>query len=394
MNDLTNAKKRLRELLNTNDIERVIISSPIKKSDDLAYKIDICKIEVKKRTCFQFSYYKKTSVKHENIFEDELDIIEKIFLIMSDNFKQCNIFSDKEITLLMNKKRMFKITGLKDNMNCGKYNIKSHNKEKNYILKDGEKIDWLIKLGIMSKDGFVLNSKQKKFRQINRFLEMIDDVSKYLPENSLIIDMGCGKSYLTFAMYYYLNLVKNKNVYIKGFDLKKDVVEYCGRLAFDFNFKNLEFSFGDISDIEKLIEKADMVVALHACDTATDYALYNAVKWKSKVILSVPCCQHEVFKQVENDLLKNMFSHGVLKERFSSLLTDSVRAETLELCGYSVSVMEFIDMEHTPKNIMIRAIKKEVTGDLRCKLETYENLLKQFNINPTIYKLLKDSFLC
>ena len=360
----------------------------------MVYKIDICKIEVKKRICFQFSYYKKTNVNHENIFADEIDIIEKIFLIMSDNFKQCNIFADKEITLLMNKKRMFKITGLKYKENCGEHNIKSHNKEKNYILKDGEKIDWLVKLGIMSENGFVLNSKQKKFRQINRFLEMIDDVLKYLPENSVIIDMGCGKSYLTFAMYYYLNLVKNKNVYIKGFDLKKDVVEYCGRLARDFNFEKLEFSFGDISDIEKLIEKADMVVALHACDTATDYALYNAVKWKSKIILSVPCCQHELFKQVKNELLKSMFSQGVLKERFSSLLTDSIRAETLELCGYSVSVMEFIDMEHTPKNIMIRAIKKEAAGNLKDKLKAYENVLKQFNINPTIYKLLKDSFLC
>lgn len=243
----------------------------------------------------------------------------------------------------------------------------------------------------MDKNGIVVSHKQKKFRQINKFLEMLKDVEENLPKNAKIIDMGCGKSYLTFAMYYYFNIIKSKNVTINDYDLKKDVVEHCNKLAKEFNFKNLQFFNEDIQNIDK-DENINMIISLHACDTATDYAIYFGVKLNCDVILSVPCCQHELFKQIKNNELSSMLSYGILKERFSSLLTDNLRADALKLCGYKTNIIEFIDMEHTPKNIMIKAIKnKQFTKNIK-NIEKFEKLLYNFNINPTIYKLLKNYF--
>lgn len=290
----------------------------------------------------------------------------------------------------MNKKGDFKITGVKKSVNVDN-TPQSHNKEKNYILKDGTYVDWLYKLGVMDKNGFVLSHKQKKFRQINKFLEMLKDVEQNLPQNAKIIDMGCGKSYLTFAIYHYFNIIKQKDVTINGYDLKKDVVDHCNELAQQFGFTKLKFFNEDIQNIDKT-EKVNMIISLHACNTATDYAIYFGVKLGCDVILSVPCCQQELFKQIKNDDLSSMLSYGILKERFASLLTDSLRADALKLCGYKTNIIEFIDMEHTPKNIMIKAIKnKNFTKDIK-SINDFENLIKKFNVNPTIYNLLKDYF--
>lgn len=218
---------------------------------------------------------------------------------------------------------------------------------------------------------------------------MVSDIEKYLPNNALIVDMGCGKSYLTFAMYYYFNEIKKKNVKIKGFDLKKDVVDSCNKLTEKLGFKGLEFFAGDIAELDTSKEKVDMIITLHACDTATDYALCHAVKWGCKVIMSVPCCQHELFYQVENDLLSGLLSYGILKERFSAVLTDAIRANTLELFGYKTNVVEFIDMEHTPKNIMIRAVKMGKPKDFEEKYKKYRRMLEEFNVKPMLYKLLE-----
>lgn len=382
----------LNELTKFVDIDyfvKAIISNPIKKGENLPKKIDIKKIMLKNKPCFQFAYYIDKKVIHENI-EDDKVILKKIIEIMLDNFKQCDVLANNSLNLLMNKKGDFKITGIKKSINIDN-TPQSHNKEKNYILKDGTYVDWLYKLGVMDKNGVVLSHKQKKFRQINKFLEMLKDVEQNLPKNAKIIDMGCGKSYLTFAMYHYFNIIKQKDVTINGYDLKKDVVDHCNNLAKQFGFTNLKFFNEDIQNIDKT-EKVNMIISLHACNTATDYAIYFGVKLGCDVILSVPCCQHELFKQIKNDDLSSMLSYGILKERFSSLLTDSLRADALKLCGYKTNIIEFIDMEHTPKNIMIKAIKnKKFTKDVK-NINAFENLIKNFNVNPTIYNLLKDYF--
>lgn len=380
---------KLKEFINIDYFIKAVISNQIKKDEDLPKKVDIKRIMLKNKLYFQFIYYIDKKVIHENI-EDSSLILEKIINLMSENFKQCDILANNSLTLLMNKKGDFKITGIKKTVNIDN-TPQSHNKAKNYILKEGEYIDWLYKLGVIDKNGIVISHKQKKFRQINKFLEMLKDIEENLPNNAKIIDMGCGKSYLTFAMYHYFNIIKEKNVTINGYDLKKDVVEHCNKLAKEFNFKNLQFFNEDIQNIDKS-ENINMIISLHACDTATDYAIYFGVKLNCDVILSVPCCQHELFKQIKNNELSSMLSYGILKERFSSLLTDNLRADALKLCGYKTNIIEFIDMEHTPKNIMIKAIKNKNSAKNDNNIENFQKLIYNFNINPTIYKLLKDYF--
>lgn len=380
---------KLNSLINIENLSKVILSNPIKKSNELPKKVIFEKILLKNKQTFQISYFIENQVKHENIEKVSFNL-NKIIEIMESNFKQCEVFSNNNFTILMNKKKEFKITGIKKSI-ANEQTIKSHNKQKNYILKEGEYIDWLFKLNVIDKNGIVLSHMQKKFRQINKFLEMLKDVEEALPKNAKIIDMGCGKSYLTFAMYHYFNNIKNKNVTIKGYDLKKDVVENCNKLAKEFSFNNLSFYNEDIKNLSPK-ENINMIISLHACDTATDYALYFGVKLNCNIILSVPCCQHEIFSQIKNEELSSILGYGILKERFSSILTDSLRADALKLCGYKTNIIEFIDMEHTPKNIMIKAIKnKNYKPDIK-KMEKFKNIISMFNINPTINNLLKDYY--
>ena len=261
----------------------------------------------------------------------------------------------------------------------------SHNRTKKYVLQEGVPVPFLVDLGVMTDEGKVVKSRYDKFRQINRFLEFIEDVLPNLDPNrtNTIIDFGCGKSYLTFAMYYYLHVLKKYPIRVIGLDLKKDVIALCNRLSRKFGFENLTFLHGDIAGYEG-VDQVDMVVTLHACDTATDYALAKAVKWGAKVILSVPCCQHEVNKQIQNDLLSPVLQYGLLKERMSALLTDGIRGQLLEMSGYRTQILEFIDMEHTPKNIMIRGIRqgKKVDG------AELEKMMKELHVKPTLYELL------
>lgn len=381
---------KLNLLINIENLSKVILSNPIKKSNELPKKVVIEKILLKNIETFQISYFIQNQVKHENIEKSFFNLI-KIIEIMKSNFKQCEVFANNNFTILMNKKEEFKITGIKKSI-ANEQIIKSHNKQKNYILKEGEYIDWLFKLNVIDKNGIVLSHMQKKFRQINKFLEMLKDVEEALPKNATIIDMGCGKSYLTFAMYHYFNNIKNKNILIKGYDLKKDVVENCNKLAKEFSFHNLSFYNEDIKNLNPK-ENINMIISLHACDTATDYALYFGVKLNCDVILSVPCCQHEIFSQIKNEELSSILGYGILKERFSSILTDTLRADALKLCGYKTNIIEFIDMEHTPKNIMIKAIKnKNFKKDIR-KIEKFQNTINMFNINPTINNLLKNYYI-
>lgn len=267
-----------------------------------------------------------------------------------------------------------------------------HNRVKNYILKEYTPIPFLIDLGVMTKEGKIVNSKYDKFKQINRFLELIEDVLPSLAKGKelTIIDFGCGKSYLTFAMYYYLKEIKGYPIQMIGLDLKHDVIKKCNELSEKYKYTNLKFLHGDIASYEG-VQEVDMVVTLHACDTATDYALYKAVQWNAKVILSVPCCQHEVNKQINCEPFKEMFKYGLIKERTAALLTDALRANQLELQGYKTQILEFIDMEHTPKNILIRAIKGKKI-DTSKKIKFYQDITKFFGIEPLLGTLFEKDF--
>ncbi len=386
MLDRNELKTQLENIIDRDLIESASISNPLKKGDDRASKIKVDAIVLKGAVKYQISEYIGQKVVHRNI--DPENIIDEIISAMEDNFKQCSITANRYCTILMNKKRQFTLTGVKENVNF--FKPKGHNKAKNYIIGDGEYVDWMYQLGLMDKDGAVLKHRQKKFRQINKFLEMLKDIEDEIPENSVIIDMGCGKSYLTFAMYHYFNIIKNKNIEIRGYDLKGDVVDYCNSLTDKFGFDRLSFYCRDIAEIENNDDRIAMIITLHACDTATDYAIYHGLRWGCRVMMNVPCCQHELFHQMKNENMNIMLEHGIIKERFAALLTDSVRARIIELMGYRVQVMEFIDMEHTPKNIMIRSVKtgKRAKGE---KLDELESIMDEYNIEPTLYRLVREN---
>ena len=261
----------------------------------------------------------------------------------------------------------------------------SHNRRKRRLIEEGSVVEPLIDMGIFTKDGKIVRSMEDKFRQINRFLEFIEDILPKLEKDReiTILDFGCGKSYLTFAMYYDLHVLKEYDIRIIGLDLKSDVIHHCNELSRKYGYDKLEFLVGDIADYEG-VREVDMVVTLHACDTATDYALYKAVKWHASVILSVPCCQHELNRQIRNEMLQPVMRYGILKERMAALITDGLRAELLESKGYETQLLEFIDMEHTPKNILIRAVK---TGKKRSR-DSFSDTMKALHVAPTLDRLL------
>ena len=299
-------------------------------------------------------------------------------------------WSNNEIFDLKISKKGKIFLGKKKNDNS-KIVAKGHNKEKNYILKEGMIIEPLIDLGVFTKEGKVVNSKYDKYKQINRFIEIIDDEIKKNDYKELtILDFGCGKSYLTFVLYYYFVKIKNINVKMIGLDLKEDVIKKCNDIAKRYNYENLHFELGDINGF-KYNNKVDIVITLHACDTATDYALYNAIKWNSKMIFSVPCCQHEFNSQMKANELSILTKYGIVQERVAALMTDSVRANLLECVGYKTQLLEFIDIAHSPKNILIRASKNNISKEKKEKsLNEVNNLIRTFNFNPTLYNLLKN----
>ena len=273
--------------------------------------------------------------------------------------------------------------------------VLAHDKVKQYILKEGCPIDFLVGLGVQTPDGRVTKAKYDKFRQINRYLEFIEDVLEALPENRTIriIDFGCGKSYLTFAMYYYLHELKQRDIQVTGLDLKADVITHCNQLAKDCGYDKLHFERGDIATYTGA-DQVDMVVTLHACDTATDFALEKAVKWGAKVIMAVPCCQHEINRQITCEELKPLLRYGLIKERMSALITDAVRANLLEKQGYDTQILEFIDMEHTPKNLLIRAVKRKNTrmnAKSAARNVDVSELMSFLKIRPTLDELLKEN---
>ncbi len=267
-----------------------------------------------------------------------------------------------------------------------------HNRKKTYLLEEGQVIEPLVDMGIFSKEGRVIHAMYDKYRQINRFLELVDDAVKRTGLEKLrIIDFGCGKSYLTFVLYYYLTFVRGLEADITGLDLKADVIEKCRLAAQKYGYTRLHFKVGDINGYQA-DGPVDLVLSLHACDTATDYALLNAVCWGAKIILSVPCCQHELCEQLNSPELALFQRYGIVKERSAALMTDAIRANLLEACGYKTQLLEFVDLEHTPKNILIRAVRSRISPEHRRKmLDEVERLNACFQLDPTLLRLLKEN---
>jgi SAM-dependent methyltransferase len=343
-------------------------------------KATIKKVMIKNELKYQFEYIYDKNVEHKNL--NKIDSINEIDNLLKTYFKQALINTlESDYHILVSKSGVAKIN---KKAATKKFEEISHNRKKKYILNEGEVTSFLVELGIMTADGKVINSKYDKFKQINRYLELVSDCIPYLDKNKTIriIDFGCGKAYLTFALYDFLVLKMGYNVEIVGLDLKENVIKFCSNLAKKLNYDDLRFVQGDIKGFNEF-ENVDMVISLHACNTATDDALATAVNWGAKVILAVPCCQHELLKKIKNKKMVPLLKYGIIKEKLSSLLTDSLRANVLAIMGYRTQVLEFIDMEHTPKNIMIRAFFEDISNVDKV-VEEYKEFKKEWQISPYI----------
>ncbi|RED56741.1 class I SAM-dependent methyltransferase [Cohnella lupini] len=350
-------------------------SSPRRKDEETSRKLTVRPIKLKTGIFYQFERQINNKVFHDNVAPDKL---KQQLQETMEQYKQALFKTpDADVQILANKKGALSLIS-RTKETKREAVPQAHNRSKTYVLPDGEPVPFLIELGVMTPEGRVMKAKYDKFRQINRFLEMVSDVIADLPRGRklTIVDFGCGKSYLTFALYHLLAIKEQLPVRIIGLDLKQDVIETCSRLAAQLKWNDLTFSVGDISNYEGH-DSVDMVVTLHACDTATDAALLKAIGWNASVILSVPCCQHELFKQISQPVLKPLLKHGILKERFTALVTDAIRANLLELAGYRTQLLEFIDLEHTPKNILIRAVKgtKSDLEDIKREYEQFRDFL-------------------
>lgn len=386
----SNVVSVLEETLNI-DLLDIIISNPIKK--DGVSKIKIRPILLQGTLLFQVEQFEGKQVFHSNDAKEV--IMEKAERWLGEEFKQVEVRTkEKQYIILISKKGKVTIKKKQQKVIGTKQNL-THNRTKQYLLQEGTVVPFLVDLGVMTAEGKIVHAKYDKFKQINRYLEFIEDIIPSLEvvlkqKNELtIIDFGCGKSYLTFAMYYYLHEVKGYNIHVIGLDLKDEVIKKCNDLAKRYEYGKLEFLHGDIATYEG-VDFVDMVVTLHACDTATDYALYKAVMWGAKVILSVPCCQHEVNKQIQCEILNPILKYGLIQERTAALITDSMRASLLEILGYKTQILEFIDMEHTPKNILIRAVKTGTGANQKELIEEYIRCKEYLHIEPTLYSLCKE----
>ena len=401
--------ERFRETFSTYidaDLKEMIFSNARVKEN--VTKIKVRPILLKDKLVFQASSFKGKQVFHENLTKEEL--LETGIERMRNEFGQLEVFhqkgtllclTNKKGTLTVKEKKAASIKADKNGENRNDANVSlsrkealAHNRKKKYILEENVPVGFLIDLGVQTPQGKIVHSAYDKFRQINRFLEFIEDVLPAFEGRDVIriLDFGCGKSYLTFAMYHYLHELKGKNVQIIGLDLKEEVIAHCNALKDKYGYKNLQFLTGDIKDYTGQ-EEVDMVVTLHACDVATDYALHKALVWNAQVILSVPCCHHEVNRQIQNEALRPMLEYGIVKDRISALVTDSLRALILEKEGYETQLLEFIDMTHTPKNILIRAVKRDkmISAAKSAKLAASEKEFSEFlGIRTTLQKLLEE----
>ena len=374
------------------DLERILLTNPVDAST--FSKTKIRPLLLKGELIFQAEEQRGKQAFHKNLNIDEAILY--VENCLAHDFRQGEITSAKgKGTVLVSKKGKMTVK-FKQQARIITQKTLEHNRKKQYLLPEGTPVPFLVDLGVMTKEGQIVHSRYDKYRQINRFLEFIEDILPQLDKHkeNVIIDFGCGKSYLTFAMYYYLKELKGYPVRIIGLDLKEDVIRHCSELSIRYGYDKLSFTCGDIASYEG-VDHVDMVVTLHACDLATDYALEKAVGWDAKVILSVPCCQHELNKQIKNPVLQPVLEYGLIKERMAALYTDAIRAQILEYTGYNTQILEFIDMEHTPKNILLRAVsrkKNEISPAEEEKSQKagdqVKELIRFLHADPAIVRLL------
>lgn len=380
MNTITDSVSRILE----GRPLKLVISKPASKSQAFQ-KIAIDN----KADYYQLSKYTDKQVFHENVKASQL--LSRCVDYLENDYRQLNAWSeDQEYSISISKKKKILFSARPKKTSLELPREPAHNRTKHYILSEGESIPPLIDMGIFTADGKVIKSMYDKYRQINRFIELIDDVIKKQNYTHLnIMDFGCGKSYLTFILYYYLTEIRKITVNIIGLDLKEDVIKKCNDAAEKYHYANLKFELGNIHGFRSPFD-VDMVITLHACDTATDYALFNAVSWKAKMIFSVPCCQHELNNQISTNTFSLFTRYGIVSERFSALMTDAIRANLLEYSGYNTQLLEFIDFEHTPKNILIRAIQNPAKSTFARQkaLSEVERVISEYHVTPTLYRLL------
>ena len=376
----------LRQTMNEN-ILRMTISG--KRHGELADKVKIRPVKLKEELYFQTSVSDGKKEFHKNY--EKAELLEQLDHWLRKDYRQLQMdTTTQSIQALVSKKGKATVKQ-KIARDMRSARVLDHNRKKRYLLEEGTPIPFLVDLGVMTAEGAIVRSRYDKFRQINRYLEFVEDILPELDKDRelTLIDFGCGKSYLTFALYYYLTVKKQYRIRMIGLDLKKDVMEHCQELAEKYGYDRLTFLTGDIADYDG-VEQVDMVVSLHACDTATDYALEKALQWNAKVIFAVPCCHHELNRQMHSTEMNPVLKYGLIQERMAALMTDAFRADVLELEGYQVQVLEFIDMEHTPKNILIRAVKQNMPLPSEKKeklLDSLQNCMGIWNVNPLFYRL-------
>lgn len=400
---MSELQELLEQVLNQELIQMILSNT---RDAAQGEKLKVRPVLIKGKLYFQETLYRDKKVFHTNYQKEEMKQRLEACMEKERLFRQAQITCESmDAVVLVSKKGAVSVkkknkaknkkiaqqaeqTGQTEQTGAAYLQRLSHDRTKQYILPEGQPVDFLVELGVQSPDGRITKARYDKFRQINRYLEFIEDILDKLPTDRCIriIDFGCGKSYLTFAMYYYLHQLQGKDIQVTGLDLKEDVIRHCGELARKLHYEGLEFRQGDISGFQDA-DRVDMVVSLHACDKATDYALEKAVKWGASVIMAVPCCQHELNGQIHCDILRPVLKYGVIKERMAALITDALRADLLEQNGYDTQILEFIDMEHTPKNLMIRAVK---TSGMRPgpAAASIEKVTEFLHVNPTLKELL------
>ena len=376
-------EEAVKELIGLSPV-KIIISNAITKTQEIK------KIQIeKKEKYYQIAKFTEKQVFHKNVDEKEMERV--CVSSLNDNFLQLNVWavsSEAQIKLTRKRKVLFDVKKA-DNKRMAE-EVKTNNRKKNYILEEGRVIEPLTDMGVFTKEGKIVNSMYDKYKQINRFIEIIDDeLKKKIITHLNIIDFGCGKSYLTFIVYYYLTAIKKIKVNMIGLDLKEDVIKKCNKAAEKYGYENLSFELGDINGYNAPF-KVDMVITLHACDMATDFALYNAINWGANYIFSVPCCQHELNSQIKSEKFSLMTRYGIIKERFSALVTDAIRGNILEYMGYNVNLLEFVDLSHTPKNILIRAVKNPDKGEeIKNKaMDEVRKMMEEYGLSQALYRMI------
>ena len=377
---VTTPRALVADLVAAGRLTAATFSKPCRR-DEPAARITVRPVLVGGRLLYAFTLHLRDRSTSENLAPPEAT--ERLAALLGE-YRQALLQADDQDYQVLGGERVLERPATKPATSL------AHDRAKLRMLPEGEPVPFLVELGVMTPEGRVRARRYGKFRQVNRFLELVEDVLPSLPAGGplRVVDFGSGKSYLTFALHHLLTEVHSREVDLVGLDLKRDVVEACAALADRLDADGLRFETGDIAGFSAP-GPVDLVVSLHACDTATDEALAQAVVWEASAILAAPCCQHELLGQIESRALAPLLGHGVLKERFAAEVTDAARAHLLGLAGYDVQVLEFVDLEHTAKNVLIRAVRRPSRDRGRLAVE-YRELKEALGIEPALERLLGD----